>query len=417
MPKILNRSGWALLPVGQNQHGWLNKRDSEIHGRFTTYWRLPDGSEKTCDERVVLGPRSIGTKGAERLLAERIRDFFETHLKTVVPVVNPNDDSTFAYLLAKVEAERRSDWKKNTVRINEMYFKILRQKLGHIPARDLENPDMKNFLKGWLSELAEANKSKSYIQHLLIYTRAAINEGIKRRFVHYNYASEVKVPKRVKKVDQRFMTDEDIGTLLVYFHDRGQRRDELIFWVFYACALRPGELFALRWNDWNEADPDSLRIDEAFGKSGLDDPKTQRSDSHVYLPLEVQTHLREWKTWCGDSRPEAFIFSSKRGTPMSYDNYLKRVLKPAAEAAGLAVITHQMLRRSFSTMALDSGASPKDVQGQMRHTDARMSLYYGKVIPASVKQEVNKLVARMKTKVVEQTEKLAEAEVKVRRIR
>jgi len=53
----------------------------------------------------------------------------------------------------------------------------------------------------------------------------------------------------------------------------------------------------------------------------------------------------------------------------------------------------------------------------MRHTDARMSLYYGKVIPASVKQEVNKLVARMKTKVVEQTEKLAEAEVKVRRIR
>src|SRR5580692_9194081 len=60
---------------------------------------------------------------------------------------------------------------------------------------------------------------------------------------------------------------------------------------------------------------------------------------------------------------------------MRYDNYLKRVLKPAAEAVGLEGITHQMLRRSFSTMALDSGASPKDVQGQMRHTEARMSLY------------------------------------------
>ena len=102
---------------------------------------------------------------------------------------------------------------------------------------------------------------------------------------------------------------------------------------------------------------------------------------------------------------------------MRYENYLKRVLKPAAEAAGLGDITHQMLRRSFSTMALDSGASPKDVQGQMRHTDARMSLYYGKVIPASVKQEVNKLVEQMKTKVAEQTKKLAEADAKVRRIR
>jgi hypothetical protein len=46
----------------------------------------------------------------------------------------------------------------------------------------------------------------------------------------------------------------------------------------------------------------------------------------------------------------------------------------------------ELVDRSFSTMALDTGASPKDVQGQMRHTEARVSLYYGKVIPASVKQ-------------------------------
>jgi hypothetical protein len=151
-------------------------------------------------------------------------------------------------------------------------------------------------------------------------------------------------------------------------------------------------LFALRWNDWDARDPDHLRIDEAFGKSGLDDPKTPRSNSYVYLPAAVQTLLQDWKAWCGDTRPEAFIFPSRRNTPTRYDNFLKRVLKPAAEAVGLEGITHQMLRRSFSTMALDSGASPKDVQGQIAHSDARMSLYYGKVIPASVRQEVNKLV-------------------------
>jgi len=123
-------------------------------------------------------------------------------------------------------------------------------------------------------------------------------------------------------------------------------------------------LFALRWNDWDPHNPDHLRIDEAFGKCGLHDPKTPRSDSYVYLPSGVQALLLEWKAWCGDSRPGAFIFASKRDTPMRYDNYLKRVLQPAAEAVGLESITHQMLRRSFSTMALDSGASPKDVQGK-----------------------------------------------------
>jgi len=272
------------------------------------------------------------------------------------------------------------------------------------------------YLVGSASPLAERDKSRSYIQHLLIYIRAAINEGLKWRLIHYNYASEIKVPKRVKKVDQRFMTDEEIGTLLLYFRDKGQRRNELILWIFYACALRPGELFALRWNDWDALDPDHLRIDEAFGKSGLDDPKTPRSNSYVYLPAAVQSLLQDWKAWCGDARPEAFMFPSNRNTPTRYDNFLKRVLKPAAEAVGLEGITHQMLRRSFSTIALDSGASPKDVQGQMRHTDARMSLYYGKVIPASVRQEVDKLVNQMKATIGRHTAKARQSEAKTRRI-
>jgi len=80
---------------------------------------------------------------------------------------------------------------------------------------------MKDFIKGWLTELAEQDKSRSYIQHLLIFTRSAINEGMKRRLIHYNYAKEVRVPKRVKKVDQRFMTDEEIGALCSTFATRG----------------------------------------------------------------------------------------------------------------------------------------------------------------------------------------------------
>ena len=41
----------------------------------------------------------------------------------------------------------------------------------------------------------------------------------------------------------------------------------------------------------------------------------------------------------------------------------------------------------------------------MRHTDARMSLHYGKVIPASVKQEVDNLVDQMKTMIEKQGQK------------
>lgn len=67
-------------------------------------------------------------------------------------------------------------------------------------------------------------------------------------------------------------------------------------------------------------------------------------------------------------------------------------------------------------MALDSGASPKDVKGQMRHTDARMSLYYGKVLPASVRQQVNKLVDQMNGTIERQAAKAEQTEAKTRRI-
>jgi len=53
----------------------------------------------------------------------------------------------------------------------------------------------------------------------------------------------------------------------------------------------------------------------------------------------------------------------------------------------------------------------------MQHTEARMSLYYGKVIPASVKHEVNKLVDQMKTKIEEQGEKPAQEEANAGRKR
>jgi integrase len=257
---------------------------------------------------------------------------------------------------------------------------------------------MQDYLRGWLQDLAGKKLSRSYIQHLLIYLRAAPNEAVKRQLIHYNYATELKVPARVKEVDQRFLTEDQVAGLITHLHQQGQRRDALIVTIFYVCALRPGELFALRWNDWDEDHPSLLRIDEAFGKSGLDTPKTARSRSFVHLPALLQSELHAWKAWCGDITPAAWIFPSKHGTPIRYDNYLERTLRPAAQACGIGEITHQMLRRTFSTVAVDGGASPKDVQQQMRHTQASMSLYYAKAIPKSVAEEVDKLTNRLLAK-------------------
>jgi hypothetical protein len=76
MPKVVDRSKWILLPDGQNQTGWLENSGATVYGCFRTHWRLPDGTERTWRERVVLDTPSRGVKAAERLLIDKIREFF-----------------------------------------------------------------------------------------------------------------------------------------------------------------------------------------------------------------------------------------------------------------------------------------------------------------------------------------------------
>ena len=110
------------------------------------------------------------------------------------------------------------------------------------------------------------------------------------------------------------MSDQEIGAVLFYFRNNGQRRDELILWILYACALRPGELFALRWNDWDPHNPDHLRIDEAFGKSGLDDPKLRAATATYTCRLEFKRSSRSGKRGAATAvrKPSCFHRSGTR---------------------------------------------------------------------------------------------------------
>ena len=101
--------------------------------------------------------------------------------------------------------------------------------------------------------------------------------------------------------------------------------------------------------------------------------------------------LECWRVACGDVKPEDFIFSSSRGTPLDGHNYLRRFLKPVAEKIGIPGLTFQALRRTFATLIQRKG-SVKDVQAQLRHADAATTLgIYMQSIPDSVAEAVGAL--------------------------
>jgi len=152
-------------------------------------------------------------------------------------------------------------------------------------------------------------------------------------------------------------------------------RDRLIVRMFLLLGLRPGELFALRRNDRVSAQ--YLRIDESVSAlAGLVETKTAASEACIWVPQSHAIELDFWLDAIHDRRHDAFMFPSRRGTPLSPNNFLKRVLKKAGERTRkqleqaqatvpegfLANFTHQALRRSCATHMQHLG-SVKDIQG------------------------------------------------------
>ena len=99
-----------------------------------------------------------------------------------------------------------------------------------------------------------------------------------------------------------------------------------------------------------------------------------------------------------DGGPDAWLFpSTRKQRPMRPPNFLRRVLRPAAIRAKIALlpdeagepgtaVNFQSLRRTAATLFGAKAKDPKSTQAHMRHADPLVTLrHYQREIPAEVK--------------------------------
>jgi integrase len=360
----------------------VGKHIKKWRGHFYVYQKQHDGSEVRHHRNIPLGLKSEMDKGEAKA---KLREIIGRETKDVAPA--PVNVTLRWFYENRFLPQKEQQWKvtsrPKTKRFIENY---LLKRFGDTLLGDLG----KFMLQTYLNEMAP-RFSKSVLSKIRVYFNSILDEAVELEMLPKNPAGKLAVPRSGKRSATKHLTPEQIPLILFQLSDR----DRLIVRMFLVLALRPGEMFALRWND---KQGNSLRIDSSITDGIEVETKTEGSDSFVWLPASIDTELEFWRGTAPDAGPDAFIFPSSRGTAINTNNFLFRVLKEAGRNAGIDGVTHQMLRRTCSTY-MAQVTSVKDVQAHLRHTNAKTTLeHYIKSVPESVRVAVESLDQLLKRK-------------------
>jgi integrase len=159
-------------------------------------------------------------------------------------------------------------------------------------------------------------------------------------------------------------------------------------------GLRAGEVLGLQWGDI-DFDRSLLFIRRSAWYGKIQTAKTKASETVLPIPGALVAILQEYKAqW--NPNPQGFLFVTRNGRPPSSNKVVEYRLWTILDALGIPRCGLHAFRHTHSALLLDSGASPKVVQRQLRHADARTTLeIYGHVVGDAHRVAVERVAAKV----------------------
>lgn len=266
---------------------------------------------------------------------------------------------------------------------------------------DLEHGDIATWIAGLSTDLG---LSPSTVRHVHVVMRMICDLAVRDGRMPRNVCDGVPLP-RPRRATQRFLSRAEVDRLvaaadyLAAERQRAQRAgkqlevreietdangqhvippaqpsvDGLMIRTLALTGIRWGELAGLRVGCVDlERRRLSIRasVSEVGGKLEWSDTKNHTARS-VAFPSSLVEPLR---AQIADRDPGALVFASRSDEPLRNPTWSRRVFKPAVALAQLEPLTPHDLRDTYASLAIRAGASVKDVQRQLGHSSAAMTL-------------------------------------------
>jgi integrase len=202
----------------------------------------------------------------------------------------------------------------------------------------------------------------------LIILRAALNHGMSSGLIE-KLPVKVKLLKVAKRRISRTLTQDEIKRLL----DCASGRVYGILLVAAHTGFRTDEILHLQWRDvgWDDS---SLRITT---KPGIWSSKNHQ-ERNVFVSDALVAWLRSYRSCSQRKEDGDWIFSTRKGTPMTIHNVCRAVRK-VFEKAGLyenGYPTIHLIRHTVACTLLANGTDLETVRDWLGHADVSTTSIY-----------------------------------------
>jgi len=367
----------------KSQEGYLTQQSGKWLGHFSRWVTDYKTGEKKRQQRAfVIGPVKQFTK-------TKARDALRERMVTELGVTADRKVTLEWFIAQRWKPLHEGQWRESTKATNEELLKIITTRFGTTALDHMDGVAMQS----WLTALAK-ERSGSAVKHLRIFLRSIMAEATEQGYVRKNTARLLRVPT-LKKVNRPYLTLPQVKRLIkaaAFF-----RRERALLRLILVTALRPSELFALKWKclDFVKG---TMTITETVYRGALR-PYTKTTEEgdvqRLVVPELAMVALCEWHTQTDRKGDEDYIFPNSDGGFILKENYQQRVLNPLATLAGIERLNFQILRRTVATHAQHLG-SPKDIATIMRHKKVETSQeHYVQAIDQTVRETGEQLAAKM----------------------
>lgn len=363
------------------QKGHVYLDGDKWKGRYREDVITSEGDTIRRRPEVILGTKSeLPTKR----LAER-------RMEVVLARINgldyrPGRVATFEEFIERWKVEVLSKQKPSSARAVKSHLNCyIVPQLGKLRLEQFSVENQQNFV----TRVTEKGVSRKTVLNILGTLSSILSTA---RDWGYNCeqvdVSKLRLPQRGARYEAPHFTVDQLHRILAIAEEPWRT----FYCILTMDGLRAGEALGLQWRDI-DLDRQLLHIRRSAWYGQIQTAKSQASESVLPIPTALVEILKNYRSqWVPN--PQGFLFVTRNGRPPSSNKVVEYHLWTILDALGIPRCGLHAFRHTHTALLLDSGATPKVAQRQLRHSDARTTLeIYGHVVGEADREAVEKVAS------------------------